>query len=93
MTVKDDCTCGHDRSHHYRDPSTRTLHNCLAVHCDCKTFEEPKVVKKSVLRPIDQADNGPETPRLRLTKPHADTSCDCSACEEWQVQRFMDRWK
>lgn len=80
MSLKDDCVCGHDRTHHYRDPSTRTLHNCLAVHCDCKTFEEPTVARKSVLRDVDQA---PDTPRTSFNKPHVDAHCTCAACTNW----------
>lgn len=85
--LKDDCECGHDRCHHYRDPASGKLYNCLAVHCDCKKFDQPAVVRKSVLRPIDR-DEAPDTPRTPLHKPHADTNCRCNACIEWTARRL-----
>lgn len=82
--LKDDCICGHDRTHHYFDPATRTRHNCLAMHCDCVVFEEPASdSKRSVLRPVDQLDTAPDTPRTSFNKPHVDVHCRCAACVAW----------
>lgn len=40
--MKDDCVCGHDRTHHYYDAASKERCNCLAMHCDCKWFRLPK---------------------------------------------------
>lgn len=72
-----DPSCAHDVDTHHEG-----TYNCLAAKCECKYFREKPPSKQTL------ADGGPDTPRLRLTKPHADTSCNCRACVEWAVKRF-----
>jgi hypothetical protein len=75
-TLKNHCTnpnCRHEKDSHHEGK-----HNCLALFCDCLAFR-----KKG-----DVDENGPVTPRVALTKPHANTSCTCDACNEWTAQKL-----
>lgn len=38
MSYVQQCTCGHDISSHFRDSTTRKLHGCLAMQCDCPVY-------------------------------------------------------
>lgn len=83
-TLKDECSCGHERDSHHDKQD-----NCLAMHCDCRTFAKPGVKKTSALRPVD---SGPITPRISSNKPHNDTTCNCGPCCEWLVRKWRDPW-
>lgn len=107
MSLKDDCKCGHDRTHHYHDPKTGERCNCLAMHCDCRWFRDPgkpdppkpewlvksqwhEALRKHGVDDQDTGDPAPSTPRM--SKPHAETSCVCSACQAWMRKRLGGVW-
>lgn len=69
--------CGHDKDTHHEGK-----HNCLASRCDCQAYDDGKKRPSTIPPP-------PDTPRMfGATKPHADTSCTCRACLDWEREKI-----
>ena len=73
---KDDCACGHDRSHHFDK-----THNCLAMRCECKLFGEPLVPKTKCLPSVNYP-----TINRPTRRPHDNPHCLCDACYRWMIR-------
>ena len=72
------CHCGHDKDTHHDG-----IDNCLAACCDCKAY-----VNEHEPLPDDVDEPAPSTDRIGAHRPHADTSCVCSACQAWERRKF-----
>lgn len=85
--LRDECKCGHERdSHHER------THNCLAIHCDCVRFRKPGEPEPAAKRyePPQHVDDGWDDDPWTVgsSKPHANTSCRCAACQAWVIKKM-----
>jgi hypothetical protein len=87
VSLKDDCKCGHDRTQHFKHltPDGFILCNCLAVRCECKAFQAPGDPDPPSIPPPPDTDPVFD-PKV---KPHADTTCSCSKCRDWEIKKWL----
>ncbi len=76
MSLKDDCDCGHDRTHHYFDPIVEQRYCCLAMRCECMRFRAPGSSAKA-------------PPPRPLNHPAV---CKCFYCKQHPTPSFKPAW-
>ena len=80
-TLKDNCKCGHHHDTHYEG-----VYACTGMYCECKHFR--KETDPDDRRRVDE--KCPDTPRnFGASKPHADTTCTCPACDAWTRHKWQ----
>lgn len=70
LPVVEECHCGHNRATHFEKK-----HSCLASMCECLGYAH-----------VDGPKPAPPPPKPSSKapiRPHLDSSCRCSACNEY----------
>jgi len=83
--MRDVCKCGHAKDSHFKPIGGfgTVRYNCLAVHCDCKSYVQEDTPS---VPPAARTSNA-TTPGLN--KPHTNTQCRCRACIDWEIRRWL----